>query len=63
MIALGETRNSLKLAKDSLRVGVISLQATGIRYSANFKQYGKAGIALYIDVGDRNRNKETFSIN
>ena len=32
----------------------------GMRYSANFKQNGKAGIALYIDVGDRNRNKETF---
>ena len=32
----------------------------GIRYSANFRQSGKAGIALYIDVGDRIRNKKIF---
>ena len=32
----------------------------GIRYSAHFKQRGMAGTALYIDVGEKVRNKKVF---
>lgn len=33
---------------------------SGIRYSANFKQHGRVGIALYIDRGDKEANEKIF---